>query len=55
MKTEDLKIYHVAFYPEPDANILHCINIEAVNMMVATKKFYMKFPNIEPLYVMYKA
>jgi hypothetical protein len=54
MKTETLSIYHLAFYPVKDGEILHCINIEAVNMMVALKKFYMKFPNIEPLYCHHK-
>ena len=54
MKTETLSIYHIAFYPDNDVEILHCINIEAVNMMVALKKFYMKFPTIEPLYCHHK-
>ena len=54
MKTEKLSMYHIAFYPEPASEILHCINIEAVNMMTAIKKFYMKFPDIEPLYIHHK-
>ena len=51
---EKLMMYHIVFYPDPESNVAHCINIEATNMMVAVKKFYMKFPKIEPLYCHHK-
>jgi hypothetical protein len=54
MKTEKISMYHIAFYPEPESEILHCINIEANNMQVALNKFYAKFPDIEPLYIHHK-
>lgn len=55
MKKETLKsMYHIAFYPEPASEILHCINIEAENMISALKIFYNKFPAIEPLYIHHK-
>jgi hypothetical protein len=53
-KEEKLMIYHIVFYPDPESNIAHCINIEATNMVYAIRKFYLKFPNIEPLYCHHK-
>lgn len=47
-------MYHIVFYPDATSNIVHCINIEAKDMIDALRKFYKKFPNIEPLYCHHK-
>ena len=55
MENETKKpMYHIAFYPEPASEILHCINVEAINMVFALEIFYRKFPAIEPLYIHHK-
>ena len=56
MSTNKTKIsmYHIAFYPAPESDILHCINIEAINMGVALVMIQKKFPAIEPLYIHHK-